>query len=106
MMAMLRSQKLSGSERLYRWLLLLYPKAFRRVYGQEMARIFRDCYYAEREAGGARNLPRFWGLILSDLFTTVCKEHYKATMNVAKSLFGLEEQEFLMAQFLLNLDTA
>lgn len=105
-MATLRSQKPSGSERLYRCLLLLYPKAFRRIYGQEMMRFFRDCYYAERQANGSRSLAHLWGVVLADLLATAWKEHWKAAFSMVKSLVGLEEQELLMAQSILNLDVA
>lgn len=105
-MAATRSQKPSSSERLYRCLLLLYPKAFRRIYGQEMLRFFRDCYYAERQANGSRNLSQFWVLVLADLLATAWKEHCKAAFSIVKSLFGIEGQELLMTQSLLNLDVA
>ena len=32
---------MKGSERIYRWLLRLYPRDFRDEYGQEMSLLFR-----------------------------------------------------------------
>jgi hypothetical protein len=37
------NRALTASERIYRAMLLMYPKPFRQSYGQEMAQIFRDC---------------------------------------------------------------
>lgn len=101
--APLRSPSLS--ERLYRELLWLYPANFRRSYGREMVQTFRDCYRLERERGGAWNIARLWSLVLSDLITTVCLEHWKTFITLFKSLTGLEK-EFLMANTILNLDVA
>jgi serine/threonine protein phosphatase PrpC len=94
-----------SSEQLYRALLWLYPAQFRRVYGREMAQTFRDCYREEQGRGGSRNIARLWSLVLSDLVTSVCVEHWKASITFFKSLLGLEK-ESLMTNTLLNLDVA
>ena len=95
----------SSSERLYRALLWLYPAQFRRMYGHEMAQTFRDCYREERSHGDSRSIVRLWSLVLSDLVTSVCVEHWKASINLFKSLLGLEKETF-MTNTLLNLDVA
>ncbi len=77
-------RSVSSSERLYRALLWLYPTQFRRTYGREMLLTFRDCYREEQEH------TRLWGLVLSDLVTSVCIEHWKASITFFKSLLGLE----------------
>ena len=94
----------SSAERLYRMLLWLYPAQFRRTYGREMVQTFRDCYRQEQEQGDW-SVARLWGLVLSDLVTSVCIEHWKASMALCKSVLGLEK-ESLMTNALLNLDVA
>lgn len=65
------------SERAYRALLMLYPRAFRREYGGQMLQLFRDvCRDAVRQ-GGASALMRWWGTALFDLLQTVVAEHRK-----------------------------
>ncbi len=95
----------SSSERLYHALLWLYPAQFRRIYGREMALTFRDCYREEQEHGGPRSIARLWSLVLADLATSVCVEHWKASITFFKSLLGLEKESF-MTNILLNLDVA
>lgn len=94
----------SSAERFYRVLLWLYPASFRRAYGHEMVQTFRDYYREEQEQGGWSAL-HLWGLVLPDLVTSVCVEHWKASMAFCKSLLGLEK-ESLMTNALLNLDVA
>jgi serine/threonine protein phosphatase PrpC len=94
----------SSAERLYRALLWLYPVQFRRTYGREMVQTFRDCYRQEQEQGDW-SIARLWGLVLSDLVTSVCVEHWKASITFCKSVLGLEK-ESLMTNALLNLDVA
>lgn len=61
------------SSRIYSFLLLAYPKTFRREYGSQMIQLFRDCYRSEmREARGQRF--RFWAWTLIDLLRTAPKE--------------------------------
>lgn len=94
----------STAERLYQALLWIYPWRFRRIYGQEMARTFRDCYRGELQTGGGLGLPRFWCLVVSDLITSAIVEHYKVSMTFFKTLLGIE-QELFMANT-LHLDVA
>jgi protein phosphatase len=101
----LKGQITSVSESLYHALLLLYPKQFRRVYAQEMTRTFRDCYRTERKESGTWGIARLWGLVLSDLVTSACIEHYKTFLTFLKLMLGIEKELF-MANTLLNLDVA
>ncbi len=94
----------SSAERLYHALLWLYPAQFRHAYGREMLQIFRDCY-REEQGQGDWGMVRLWGLVLSDLVTSVCVEHWKASITFFKSVLGLEK-ESLMTNALLNLDVA
>jgi serine/threonine protein phosphatase PrpC len=95
----------SVSERFYRVLLWFYPVQFRRMYGCEMVRVFRDCYREELARGGSGSIVRLWSVILSDLVTSVCVEHWKASIAFFKSVLGLEK-EFFMTNTLLNLEVA
>lgn len=68
---------LHASERVYRVLLTLYPRDFRREYGWQMLQVFRDvCRDAVRQ-GGALALILWWGTALFDLLQTVVAEHRK-----------------------------
>lgn len=59
---------------IYRALLLVYPRAFRRQYGADMAYVFRDtCREAYRQRGG-RGLIPLWGRAILDLSANVPKE--------------------------------
>lgn len=56
------------SERIYRWLLRLYPRDFLDEYGQEMALVFRD-----RARAGRTGL---WLQVLGDLVSHAPREHW------------------------------
>jgi predicted permease len=56
------------SERLYRWLLRLYPRDFREEYAEEMSLLFRD-----RSAVGQ---GRLWLQVLGDLVFHAPREHW------------------------------
>jgi putative ABC transport system permease protein len=59
------------SERIYRWLLRLYPSDFREEYGQEMSLLFRD-----RATDG---FVRLWLQVLGDLILHAPREHWATT---------------------------
>ncbi len=56
------------SERLYRWLLRLYPRDFRDEYGEEMSLLFR--------ARSSEGSLRLWLQILGDLVFHAPNEHW------------------------------
>ncbi len=58
------------SERIYRWLLRLYPRDFRDEYGEEMSLVFRD-----RAPDGP---VRLWLQVLRDLVFHAPREHWSA----------------------------
>lgn len=62
------------SARLYRQCLRLYPATFRRAYGQEMARAFRDLCRATYQQAGARGVALLWLPMLSDLIVNALGE--------------------------------
>ena len=61
---------MSRPERVYRVLLLAYPREFRREYGPQMEQAFGDLYKEARERGGRSGIARLWMLTISDLATT------------------------------------
>jgi hypothetical protein len=63
------------SVRLYRALLLAYPAPFRRAYGDEMARAFRDLCRDARRTGGAGSVFALWPGALRDLLLAAGAEH-------------------------------
>ena len=52
---------LTISERVYKALLTVYPKAFRDEYGPQMVRDFRDLCWEELERGGVTGFARLCG---------------------------------------------
>src|SRR6186997_3718593 len=57
------------SERLYRLLLRLYPRAFRERYAEEMARVFLDRLAHERTA-------QVWLDVLADAVVSIPRQHW------------------------------
>lgn len=72
------SRRLALANCCYRLLLLAYPARFRRAYGHEMAQTFRAVCNETWRAEGNPGLVRLWGLTLSDLIVTSCKEHLQS----------------------------
>jgi hypothetical protein len=76
---MKRDDALSGvavwSTQLYRALLLVYPASFRRTYGDEMARAFRDLCRDAWRTGGAGGVFALWPRALRDLLLAASAEH-------------------------------
>jgi putative ABC transport system permease protein len=61
------------AERVYRALLLLYPRGFRRAYGEDLVAAF-----AQRYRTRGRRRVRFWAFHLADLIRSVPREHWNA----------------------------
>ena len=68
---------LSASERVYRWLVGVYPKEFRSEYGQEMVQAFRDRCREELSRGRISGVIGLWGHTVLDFAVTVSIEHMK-----------------------------
>lgn len=64
------SRSIATHQRLYRTMLLAYPRAFRQVYGADMVQVFGDRLRDERERRGRRANLRVWVFTLVDLFKT------------------------------------
>src|SRR5215470_15637100 len=63
------------SERIYRWLLRLYPSEFREAYSDEALRLIRD---RARDEKGILSCLRLWLDLLADLACSVPREHFYA----------------------------
>jgi hypothetical protein len=61
---------MSRSERVYRALLLAYPRKFRREYGPQMEQAFGDLYREARERGRRSSIAHLWALTVPDLART------------------------------------
>ncbi len=66
---------------------MLYPKAFRLRYSEEMRRDFRELMREGLEEGGAKELVRVWVQAFSDLVLTALKE--RSTLLAARSAYCL-----------------
>jgi putative ABC transport system permease protein len=63
----MKGDAMKTAERIYRWLLRLYPRDFREEYGEEMSLLFRS-----RETNG----PKLWLQVVGDLLFHAPKEHW------------------------------
>ncbi len=70
------------SAAVYHWLLHAYPGEFRRAYGREMARVFRDACNASHARAGAGGVARFWCAIVGDLIGSATRERLAALRGV------------------------
>ena len=87
------------SVRVYRALLLAYPREHRQAYGELMVQLFRD---RMRHDGGGFNSLIIWVQLLLDLACAAFKEHWEQTprrqeMNERKNEVGNEEREVAVA---------
>ena len=75
----------SFSDRLYRALLLLYPRAFRHEFGPLMAQAFHDsCRQAQAERG-VLGMAGLWALVLGDLAVSAFQEHLSKESAMSRS---------------------
>lgn len=74
-------RSLALNQRIYRSLLLLYPRAFRQVYGREMVQVFGDKLRDERERSGHRASLAVWLRTLLDLFKSAPTQRMEKTMS-------------------------
>lgn len=73
---------MNGHVRLYRVLLVAYPKQHRSEYGDAMAQLARDRLCDE---GGGVRTARIWAALLSDLATSAARERMESSMQAFKS---------------------
>jgi hypothetical protein len=78
------------SERVYRVLLVVYPKEFRDAYGPQMVQVFRDSC---REASwkGRVRVVRLWLRTILDLGTTAFVERMRATSRSGGGEVGVDK---------------
>lgn len=70
--------------RMYRMLMMLYPRKHRREYGEAMLQLFRDqCRDAQRESASGFGI---WRRVLLDLIFTVIHEHLSNLTDHMKTL--------------------
>src|ERR1043166_2492444 len=70
------------SIRMYERLLRLYPKRFRRHYGQPMWQLFRDQCREAWNDQAAYGLARLWLRVFADVGVTCCREHFTEVINL------------------------
>ncbi len=73
------------SEKLYRALLIAYPREHRREYGELMVQLFRD---RMRRDGGGLKILRVWLAMIIDLVTSALKEHSNGEGMAARASNG------------------
>ena len=81
-------RSLARHQRIYRKLLLAYPRAFRQVYGADMVQVFGDRLRDERVHTGRRARVRVWLLTLLDLFKSAPVQRLEKKMSREAS-FGI-----------------
>lgn len=94
----------SRAEKIYSWLLFLYPKKYRVEYGDLMLQVFRDIESEVRIDKSRYKWVMLWEFILSDFLTSVIKEYVEAIKNFNISIsmkrlvmgFGVIFLAFLM----------
>ena len=64
-----------GSERIYGFLLKLYPPRFRREFGEEMAYVFSESLQAACTERGERGIVGLWGRTLLDAGKSLVRQH-------------------------------
>ncbi len=78
------------SERVYRVLLVAYPKEFRDAYGPHMTQVFRDAYRESIERAGMAGLVTLWAHAVLDLLTTAFAERRSASAPTGSRLERVE----------------
>ena len=66
---------ISPSERVYGLMLYLYPKPYRKKYGDEMAQVFRDLHNDTLMSTSHIPVLSLWLFTLQDIVISVVKEH-------------------------------
>ena len=94
------------SERLYRLLLLAYPRAFREEYTSEMLLAFRDAYRETSRRQGTLGVLHLWSDFFYDFVKTVCIEYVRSWMQHGRRDFALAGKEQLAMTLQFTLDVA
>src|SRR5690349_13965974 len=93
--------RLDAGERLYRALLHVYPRGFRRAFAQDLVETFRD----ERRAARRDGVPTgaFWAATLHDLMVHGCAERVSATWRFVRRLRNDDDEDAPMVGLSLAL---
>ncbi|HKE57713.1 MAG TPA: hypothetical protein VKB46_13460 [Pyrinomonadaceae bacterium] len=84
---------MSLSQKVFKLMLVAYPREFRREYGPQMTQVFRDCCRAgEHRAAGAR--WHLWLRTVTDLLVSATREHL-ATFRKDNSAMNNRQQNLL-----------
>src|SRR2546423_14944159 len=81
-------RSLARHQRVYRTLLLLYPRAFRQGFGADMVQVFGDRLREERERSRRRASAVVWFRTLLDLFKTAPLQRMENPMS-REGAFGI-----------------
>jgi protein phosphatase len=100
------SRDSSLAERLYRLLLLAYPRTFRKEYATEMFLAFRDAYRETSRQQGTLGVLNLWCDFFCDYIKTVCIEHVRSWMQRGERNFALARKEQLVMTQQFNLVVA
>jgi serine/threonine protein phosphatase PrpC len=93
----------SFSDRLYRLMLLAYPRAFREEYATEMFLVFRDAYRETSQQQGTLGVLSLWCVFFRDYLKTVCIEHVRSWMQRGERDYALARKEQLTMTQQFNL---
>src|SRR5215216_3187592 len=92
---------LSLSERVYKALLIAYPKEFRQAYEPQMALVFKDLCQEELRRGGMAGLGKLWVRTVLDLVATTLVERSSAHANDEEAI--VRDNRLAMIGFVLLL---
>ena len=77
---------LKVSNRIYRALLILYPRGFRTDYGPHIAQVFRDCCRQADHESGSRGVVWLWLSAVRDLAVSAPRERMTAVNTSGKQI--------------------
>lgn len=97
--------KQAFSERLYRFLLLAYPRDFREEYASEMALLFSEVY-REASRQGTLGVLCLWSDVVVDFMKSVCLQWVRHWRERAGRDFALAGKEPLAMSLQFKLDVA
>ena len=80
-------------EKVYRVLLIAYPRRFRRAYGEHMVQVFGDQCRETRRSGGVAGLVRLALRTILDVMVTALQERGKALGPVVSESDGFRTEE-------------
>ena len=101
-----RYRKVEYAERIYSTLLLLYPVRFRRRFGCEMTRVFRECCYEQLQTDVSRGWVTLWLHTLKDLVVSAGQQRIReliARADREHPVFGIIDSTLVPSIIVANL---